>query len=248
MFFDDHRRFLESSDTASDLARLNLRHEAIIVDNADILRGARVLDIASHDGRWTFAALKCGATHITSVEGRQHLVEHTRRNLAAEGIDPSAYELRQSDIFRELASGGIRVNVVLCLGFLYHTLRYNELLHGMWLTGAKYIILDTTVILGTKPMIKVIQDKNKIEANAVPDDYSVGSRNLVGIPSTAALRPMFDAYGYGFDRQYDWPALLARQPKTTAAADYAASRRVTIRWKRRAALPGIGQRRPGRNS
>ncbi len=46
MFFDENPEFLETSTTASDKERLNLRHLAIIEENADILRGSSVIDIA----------------------------------------------------------------------------------------------------------------------------------------------------------------------------------------------------------
>lgn len=69
MFFDDHPEFLETSSTAAGKDRLNLRHVAIIEEHCKILSGSRVLDIASHDGRWSFAALQAGATHVTGIEG-----------------------------------------------------------------------------------------------------------------------------------------------------------------------------------
>ena len=57
MFFDAYPRFYETSKTSASRGRLNLRYEAIFGENADVFRGARVLDIASHDGRWSLAAL-----------------------------------------------------------------------------------------------------------------------------------------------------------------------------------------------
>ena len=53
MFVDEHDRFRVTRRTAAAAARLNLRHEAMIAANRDILTGARVLDLASHDGRWS---------------------------------------------------------------------------------------------------------------------------------------------------------------------------------------------------
>lgn len=47
---------------------------AIIEEHREELNGARVLDIASHDGRWSFAALQVGAAHVTGIAGREHLV------------------------------------------------------------------------------------------------------------------------------------------------------------------------------
>src|SRR6185503_6860927 len=103
MFFDDYPRFLSTSETGGGIDRLNLRHEAMIADNVDVLRGARVLDLASHDGRWA----------VTAVEARQHLVDTTSESFKAEGVDRGSYELRCNDMFAELRTGNIRVDVVM---------------------------------------------------------------------------------------------------------------------------------------
>src|SRR4249919_1385884 len=78
MFFDDYPRFAETSRTAASMDRLNLRYEAIFAENRDILDGARVLDIASHDGRWSLAALATGARSVVGVEARPGLVANAR--------------------------------------------------------------------------------------------------------------------------------------------------------------------------
>ena len=67
-FFDRYPRYLTTSDSETQMgsARLNLRHTAIIESNLDAIRGRRILDIASHDGRWSFAALRAGATMMAA--------------------------------------------------------------------------------------------------------------------------------------------------------------------------------------
>ena len=72
-FFDDYPRFYSTSKTGPSRHRLGARHRAIIEGNERLLVGRRVLDIASHDGRWSFAALKSGAAHVTGIEARPHL-------------------------------------------------------------------------------------------------------------------------------------------------------------------------------
>ena len=57
-FFSTHSRFFESSVVGSWPERLDARYEAIVTPNKDAFTGARVLDLASHDGRWSFAAAR----------------------------------------------------------------------------------------------------------------------------------------------------------------------------------------------
>ncbi|MDZ7733009.1 MAG: hypothetical protein U5R31_07715 [Acidimicrobiia bacterium] len=59
-FFDTFARFVDSSETGPWVERLNARYEALIHANRHLLDGARVLDLASHDGRFAFAALQAG--------------------------------------------------------------------------------------------------------------------------------------------------------------------------------------------
>ncbi len=43
--------------------------------------------MASHDGRFSYAALRLGAAHVTGVEGRAHLVAHAIRRQPAVAHD-----------------------------------------------------------------------------------------------------------------------------------------------------------------
>jgi hypothetical protein len=235
LFFDDFPRFTETSQTSSERSRLNLRHKAIIEANADVLRGARVLDIASHDGRWSFAALKAGASHVTAVEARQHLVDNAHATFAEYGVDPASRELVCADVFHQLRQHPVKVDVVLCLGFLYHTLRYSELLHGIRATGARHLVVDTMVTKSQNAVIGVISDRTRVEANAVADEYSTGSRALAGFPSLPALEEMLGAYGYKLEHQFDWAGNIPQGARGTVR-DYAKGKRISVRFRRRRSL------------
>src|ERR1017187_9318082 len=80
-FFDRYPEFYSSSVTYPYPNRLNQRHRACIEWNEAMIRGKCVLDLASHDGRWSFAALKAGATKVVGIEARDHLVQAARSNL-----------------------------------------------------------------------------------------------------------------------------------------------------------------------
>lgn len=238
MFFDDHPRFLETSHTRSDIDRLNLRYEAIITANQDIIEGARVLDLASHDGRWSFAAVKAGAAHITGIEAREQLVAHATRTFADAGIDAARYRFITGDMFRVLGEHRFEVDVVLCLGFLYHTLRYNELFHRIAGTGAGHLIVDSTVVANRpRPIIELHRDKSTNEGAAFADDFAPGPRVLVGMPSAAAIEFLAASYGFTVTSRYDWQALLAEQGDrvTSGVGDYRTGKRVTLRAERNAA-------------
>jgi protein-L-isoaspartate O-methyltransferase len=229
MFFDDHPEFLETSTTAASLGRLNLRHLAIIDHHRDVLAGARVLDIASHDGRWTFAALEAGAAHVTGIEGRPELVENALRTLEAKGIDRSRYDFHVGDVHDVLTNGVGPMDVVMCLGFLYHTLRYPELLAGIRATGARHIIVDSKVSANTsRAVVRLVSNPGEIQSMAVEDRFSHNGKSLVGVPNPRALRQMLRMYGYQVTDESDWATLTGRHPEIGGVNQYATGERITV--------------------
>lgn len=234
MFFDRYPLFYETSRTASSAARLDLRHQAMIEANRDILEGARVLDLASHDGRWSFAALKEGAAHVTGVEARQPLVRNANRTFAEYGIPDDRYEFIRGDMFQVLRDREFDVDVVMCFGFIYHTLRYGELFRGIVDAKPRHCILDTKVILGDEPLVRLNVNRTALQSNAAQDDLTHGKRAIAGWPSVSALKVMLDVYDLDVEEQYDWPALLESQPSgRRAAGDYYSGNRVTLRCRAR---------------
>ncbi len=231
-FFDDYPRFLETSRTASGLTRLNLRHEAQIEANKDVLKGARVLDIASHDGRWSLAALKAGATHVTGIEGRPELVQYSNETMKLYGVPEGSYRFVAEDIFTALEHEDLDVDVVMCFGFLYHTLRYPEFFSKVRKLDADYLLIDTKVAPGQGRTIRVTADETAREAHAVQDAYTEGTRTLVGAPTQKALQVMLRVYGYGVEDAHDWAAMIKRIGGTAEdIAAYTKGQRVTWRCR-----------------
>jgi hypothetical protein len=229
-FFNDYPEFYRTSQTTPQPDRLNLRYEAIMAENKDILQGARVLDIASHDGRWSFAALKSGASHVVGIEAKQELIDSAVATFSKYDVNPEAHEFVRGDIFEVLAQQTFDVDVIMCLGFLYHTLRYNELLSLFRRLNPKYLIIDTVVAtIGGGPIVKLRAEPADRQHNAVPDDYSYGSTVLSGKPNLKALRVMLKAYGFTVTKVSDWGSLLRDNPGSEAIGTYARGERVTVR-------------------
>lgn len=230
MFFDDYPKFYETSETAATARRLNLRHMAMIEANRDILAGARVLDLASHDGRWSFAALQAGAAHVTGVEARRSLVDNARKTFADYGVDSDRYRFVRGDMFRVLERQEFDVDVVMCFGFIYHTLRYGELFRGIANTKPRHCIIDTKVITDDKPLVWVNVNRTGVQSHAARDALSNRRRAIAGWPSVPALELMMGVYGLQVEDRYDWPALLEQWPDAQRnCGDYRTGRRVTLR-------------------
>lgn len=230
-FFEQFPRFYRTSSTAPDTARLNLRYEAIFGENRDIFADASVLDLASHDGRWSFAALATGARRVTGIEARPELVKAAAENLGEYGYGADRARFVTGDVHQVLNTQDFQADVVLCLGFLYHTLRYNELLHGIRRTKARHLIIDTFSPYMMRPVanVNVITEPSYRQGEAAADAYTHGPSVLVGRPNLAAIQTMLGAYGYRVERLSDWAGLLRDNPGMAGCGDYANTKRVTLR-------------------
>jgi Methyltransferase domain len=230
-FFEQFPRFYWTSSTAPTTARLNLRYEAIFGENRDIFAGASVLDLASHDGRWSLAALATGARSVIGIEARPDLVKVATENLSEYGYGADRARFVTGDVHEVLNTQDYEADVVLCLGFLYHTLRYNELLGGIRRTNARYLIVDTfsPYMMEPVPNVNVITEDAEEQGKAAADTYTHGQSVLVGRPNLAAIRTMLGAYGYRVERLSDWAGLLRDNPGTDNCGDYSNESRITVR-------------------
>ncbi len=240
MFAEDYPRFEELSELPPRRERMNARYEAMFASNREIFDGARVLDLASHDGRYSFAALKTGAAHVTAVEVRQGLIDKAQETFAFYGQDPETYRFVCGDVFEVLAREKFNVDVVLCLGFFYHTYRHTELMYRLHELAPKHLIVDTMVVLGTEPTVKVVYEQDVADIrSAAADPWSVG-RVLVARPSVPALQMLLAAYDFEIESMYDWRSKLADRPPIPGLRGYAKGTRVTLRCRSREAAIAAG--------
>lgn len=226
-FFEDYPRFYETSATSAYPWRLNLRHQAMFAEYADLYAGARVLDLASHDGRWSLAALQAGAASVIGIEARPDLVANARANLAAYGLAERA-EFVAGDVFEVLATDRPEVDLVLCLGFLYHTLRHTELFTRIRQTAARHVVLDTELHRSPEAIVRLADEDVEREGNAVADAFTYGDTVLTGRPTLAALELVARTQGFVVERLSDWDALLRDNPDADQVRDYRIGRRATL--------------------
>ena len=207
-FFNHFDRFYRTSKSGALPERLNKRHEVSIERHRELLRGKRVLDIGSHDGRFSFAALQAGCAHITGIEARPHLVDAAQVNFRSYGAEPSRYQFFLGDVFDIMRQEKIEADVVLLLGFFYHTSRHAELASLISRTGAEYIILDGIVLPHTSvpngmAMVEFAEEPTDVEGFG----FENGPLALVGIPSRSAVKLIFHHHGY-LTEEIDWTPYL----------------------------------------
>jgi hypothetical protein len=225
-FFDQYPIF-QKSQTGSNSNRLNARYEALIAANRDVIEGARVLDIASHDGRWSFAAIKAGASHVLGIEVREHLISSAREAMTTGAVPADRYEFVLGDVYeliRSLEPG--RFETVFCFGFLYHSIQQATLLEAIGRLRPAHLLIDTEVARSEVPLIVLRQERPELEGNAVRTAGDPRSPVLVGTPSRPALDLMLQNAGFDF-AYYDWQ--VSHKGSWLQLEDYRDGARVTAR-------------------
>ena len=174
-----------------------------------------MLDLASHDGRFSFAALQAGAAHVVGIEHDPRLVRAAGEHLAHYGVSRDRYDFVSGDLFASMATGG-PCDVVFVFGILYHVNDHMRLLTELADLDARTMIFDTNV--SSQPGV-VIELRAPIAGSPPPP----GSQ-IEGWPTRAALEAMWSSFGWTYEF-FDWRASgMADHPKLD---DYAGGRRVT---------------------
>jgi transposase-like protein len=215
-FFDHFSRFVETDELGSVADRLNARYLAIIHENRKLIEGATVLDLASHDGRFSFAALQTGAARVVGIEFGSALVQKSLANMEYYNIPSNKYEFHVGDIY-EVIDQIEQCDVVLCFGILYHVNSHLLLLTKIADLDPRNVIIDTNV---SQLEPAVIELRGPVDGRPLQLGESVE-----GYPSRAALNAMLSSFGWRYD-YFDWEhsGLLDRQQMV----DYQRGKRVSV--------------------
>ena len=204
-FFDQYPRFYSSSIVGATPERLNERYRALIGPNEQSIREKTILDLASHDGRWSFAALKAGARHVTGIEVRSHLVESAIAAVREYGIGAARYQFIAGDVFDQIdLIQPDSIDTVFCFGFFYHTPPHVLLLSKIARLNPKCLILDTEIDRSTTDcVIRLRKEEVTRDANSLVGQPGDPLHALVGKPSRSALETMLRSFGWSLS-YYDW--------------------------------------------
>jgi len=199
----------------------------MIQANLDCIHGRSILDLASHDGRWSFAALKNGARHVLGIEARHDLVHAAMKTFDVQNFACDTFAFVEGDIFREVPKiqpGS--VDTVFCFGFLYHTMHHHLLLGSIAALRPKSLILDTRVFPSTDPVIHVCAEDTDEPGNVFPSPVDRLKTSLVGYPSRSTIELMLANFGFRF-KYFDW--LSMHISNWESIEDYRDGLRITLR-------------------
>ena len=204
-FFDFIADLPHYHDHTAPVQRMNKRHEALIAPFAGDINGARVLDLASHDGRWCYAFAGAGAASVVGIEGRQEMVDKFA-DYPDEGLK-ARIELRVGDLFEGMEaaiSAGETYDVVGVFGILYHVMDHFRLFQLVRKLQPKLVIVDSEFMLRPAPMMMLKTERTSNVLNAIPQ-YEGQERAIKAVPSFAAMERIAEALGFATE-WVDWDA------------------------------------------
>jgi 2-polyprenyl-3-methyl-5-hydroxy-6-metoxy-1,4-benzoquinol methylase len=194
--FDFLRKIPPYCDDKAALMRLNNRHRLLIDPFLPQIKGSRVLDLACHDGRWSYALAAAGAEEVLGIEARQEVINNFTN--FPDASFKSRVTLRCADIFaalEDLASRGEVFNVVAVFGIFYHIMDHYRLLNLIRRLRPKIILIDSEFIMVDNAVIQVLTEKTDNPLHAAPE-HKHQARIAVGVPTPRATEFMAETLDY----------------------------------------------------
>ncbi|MEJ6507900.1 MAG: class I SAM-dependent methyltransferase [Octadecabacter sp.] len=168
-FFDFIADLPHYQDHSAPVPRMNKRFEALIEPNKDVISGAKVLDRASHDGRWCYAFAGAGAASVVGIEGRQEMVDKFTDYPDAALRDK--IELRVGDLYDGMEAAvakGETYDVIGIFGILYDLMDHFRLFQLLRRLKPKLVIVDSEFMLRPAPIMMLVRERTSNVLNAIP--------------------------------------------------------------------------------
>jgi hypothetical protein len=195
------------------------------------IRGARILDIASHDGRWSAACLANGAQHVTGIEAREHLARKAEKQIGRFAGPDQSYRFLAGDVHQLIQSFSPgEFDTILCLGFLYHTPHHFFLFEQFSRLEPRFLIIDTNISRRNGKLIDYHLEDTGPALSAASDQ----PLTWVGHMTKELLQEALKSFGFEVSF-FDWGAFIRELgvPSPGIQVDYAIGTRVTVLAARR---------------
>ncbi len=123
---------------------LNGRVDTLLARHADVIRDCRVLDLASHMGTFSYAALQLGARHVHGVDTEAAMIRKGEDLFDRMQVPRESFLFEARDVFEFLEGcEPDRFDTLLCFGLLYYVTEPFRLLKLMARVAKQCILLDT---------------------------------------------------------------------------------------------------------
>ncbi len=212
---------------------LNSRIEILLEQNRDCIQGKRILDIGSHIGTFSYAALKLGAKFVNGIDTEADTVKRCHDLFREQKVAESDYRFEVADVTEFLKNLPDNFyDTIFCFGTLYYLDEPLSLLKQMNRVGRKAVLLDTftagyAAVQG-KDSVKVFSSIQKATLDLplmivsltkpgkgdyrLPKSFDFRGKNLsqITLPTKSLLEIWYQSIGMGF-KLLDWSHYIQGQ-------------------------------------
>jgi ubiquinone/menaquinone biosynthesis C-methylase UbiE len=212
---------------------LNSRVAVLLEQNQDCIRGKRILDIGSHIGTFSYAALKLGAKFIHGIDTEADTVKRCHDLFRQHDVAESDYRFEVADVTEFLNKLPDNFyDTIFCFGTLYYLEEPLTLLRQMNRVAGEAVLLDTFTAA-----YAAVQGKDSLKVNAaiekatldlplmivsltkpgkgdycLPKSFDYRGKDLsqITLPTKSLLEIWYQSIGMDF-KQLDWSQYTERQ-------------------------------------
>lgn len=193
--FEHLLNFSYYRDNPVNVARLRKRHAFLVDPFRTEIEGARVLDIAAHDGRWSYAFAQAGAASVLGIEAREELA--ARFDEMPDTPQKERVSMQVGDLYvglDELVRENEKFDVIALFGIMYHVMDHFRILRQCMQLSPRVVIVDGEFMKGDNPYIQLVKERTDKFLNAAPqiEGQSVA---IKGILSSVAMERIAEALG-----------------------------------------------------
>ena len=211
---------------------INGRIGVLLENNYQSLKNKSILDVGSHTGIFSWAALQLGAKFVHGIDVEERTINRCMELFLEEETNPSSYTFQAENITNFLERIDAKsFNTIFCFGVLYYMAEPLNLLKLMARAAKETILIDTftasysavqgkdapeiyphltSQILNLPLMISCPTQSNKKDYN-LPESFNRKGRSLslISLPTKAMLELWFESLGLTWE-QLDWSPHISR--------------------------------------
>jgi SAM-dependent methyltransferase len=211
---------------------LNGRIDILLDSNRQLLQNKFILDVGSHTGIFSWAALQLGAKFVHGIDVEKRTVNRCQSLFLNEDISPSRYKFETENIIHFLERLDKKsFDTVFCFGILYYMTEPLRLLKLMARAAKESILIDTftasySAIQGkdsprtypcltnqilSLPLMISCPTQSEKKDYKLPESFLYKGRNLslISLPTQAMLELWFESLGLRWE-QLEWSSYITR--------------------------------------
>jgi SAM-dependent methyltransferase len=211
---------------------INGRIGVLLDNNSHSLKNKSILDVGSHTGIFSWAALQLGAKFVHGIDVEERTINRCMELFLKEEINPSSYRFQAENITNFLERVEEKsFNTVFCFGVLYYISEPLRLLKLMARAAKETILIDTftasysavqgkdapetyphlTSHILNLPLMISCPTQSKKKDYSLPESFNRKGRSLslISLPTKAMLELWFESLGLTWE-QLDWSSHIAR--------------------------------------